>query len=194
MIRVLCLAALLLVVFSGGVSERSAAEGVRSYYDSVMSLVDRRASPPKAPSKEALVISPPSGAMGLSFGCTMDDLVKLWGKPDRLSMEEKHLGFGSSGELLIENRTKLEYSGGMCFAFKANALFRIQCQGQPNAAFANGLRIGANEAAIKKHLGEPVKQTEWFAGSEKWDYDVEGCGVVLGVRDGKLRFASLERH
>jgi hypothetical protein len=152
----------LALLFTVGTLCRAQGESARSgsgsfYYRSMIELLQPRdfhVAPP-AGTPDLLLIDPAVGAGGVRFGMTMDEVVAIWGKPDKI---ERDLVSERSGG---GHLATLQF-GATDFEFFDDCLERIDlCHTNlPEARFRDGLGFDASVDDVVTEYGKPKRDYE----------------------------------
>ncbi len=151
------------------------------YLRSITNLTETRSAPVAPRSEDQLLIDPATGAAEVLFGQGVDDIVKAWGKPDRISMDMGHV-------------LRLSYLGGLRFTFEGNRLYEIHVQGLPGARFKDGPALDAGMEEIRAFLGNPVSESTEAGGLAMMDYQFSGCSLRVTSLGGRQTAVTLEKR
>jgi hypothetical protein len=126
-----------------------------SYYESIKALLgphDLGHAPPKN-TPFLQVLDPCIGAGGVKFGMTMDEVIRIWGKPSSLTIDPGHHG-------PRDLKVRLTF-GASWFVFIGNELLTIVIHraSLPNAKFRNGIGFASSRAKIVRAFGQPSERS-----------------------------------
>jgi len=175
----LALSAVLVAV--AGIAATSRGEepsGKTDYYEKLCQLVSSRRRPPAPASSQALVIDPQSAVAGVRRGASCRDIVKVWGKPNRINM-------------YYDGVLDLCYYGGMVFSLQGNKLFRVNVQGIEGARTVGGLALGSTTEVVRRVMGKATIVDESAAGLD-WTYKSRGHRLGVVFFAGKVACIRIE--
>jgi hypothetical protein len=124
-----------------------------SYYTRLCSLLTTKDSldvEPKSTGRDVNLIENETGAAGVLFGATMDDVVAVWGKPSGLMIND-----GLDDWSL--------YIGACRFDFIDNSLVTISTHSAslPCARFENGIDYASSVEDVLSAFGKPIKASDY---------------------------------
>jgi hypothetical protein len=179
----------LAVVFVFSAFNLYAAEGKAdkvNYYDTLKSMLSPmgRKAEPQSKGRNVNLIEPSKGAGGLLFGQSIDDLIRVWGKPSNINASMSAYG--------VKLTTNYLSYGASRFRFTNNKLVEIGIHRMnlPNARFANGIGFSATAKDIKKAFGKPDERRDNIF---KY-YDINGSTVRFVCtynKKGALKLSSV---
>jgi hypothetical protein len=162
-------------------ADETSSQELSSYYRLISNLTETRREPVAAGGEDQLLVDPSSGAAGLRFGQGVDDIVGIWGKPDRISMDMGHI-------------VRLWYLGGLRFTLESNRLYEIHVQGLPGARFKDGPSLDAGMEEIQAFLGEPVSESRRPEGFSAMAFQLPGRSLQVIGLGGRRTAVTLEKR
>jgi hypothetical protein len=131
-------------------AEEGKKKGFHATLCSLLSPLEEEVKPNPRTSGANLVV-PFQKAAGVEFGCTMDRVVAVWGRPKTISQRE------SVGEIV----TRLWYRG-LDFSFRGNSLFQVRLTRLllPRMRFSSGITFEWTRAKLLGALGDPAVERE----------------------------------